>query len=300
MKQYYGMIFMLSSLMLYADETLKLEGTVNPPAEFSTQAQNEGDYLAWTTSKDKSKDNRAKKDNEKKAPPREFSQQVQVGGNYSYAWIKPKGNHTTKGSLGGVRAIYEYRPQDWVYAATAFSWRAGTTENGATKRKLQDFNGQERVGYTFGKERIGHNRLTLFTGAGVRYLAEKVSVNSASLDLDYTEFYIPVGFLFENTVNSIFSWGCNFQWMPQVFPIVRLKPLSGAQWGLTYKISNFFVEVPLTFSGFCDRLAVIVSPFFETWHDGRSTAKTTTGLALGLPSNSYIFTGVNVSLAVSF
>ena len=236
----------------------------------------------------------------KKEPCCEFSEQFQIGGNYSYVWIKPKGNHTTHGSLGGVRAIYEHRPQDSIYAAAAFSWRSGTTEHGETKRTLQDFNGQERIGYTFGKRRIGSARLTLFTGVGVRYLAEKVSVHSTHLVMDYTEFYVPVGFLFEDKVNSLFAWGCNVQWMPQVFPMVRLKPLSRAQWSLTYKLSNFLIEFPFTFSTCSNRFSVIVSPFLESWHDGHSTAKTTAGLVLGLPSNSYLFTGVNVSFGWSF
>ncbi len=295
----YGMFIMLSSLSLYADGFLDEQERGEERSELVSPNPNielgESSYQIAVSSQAPS--NLPK---EQKTTLHNFPQRVQIGGNYSYARIKPKGNHSTKGSLGGVFAIYEYRPQDSVYAAAAFSWRSGMTKHSATHRKIQDFNGQERVGYTFGKKRIGDNRLTLFTGVGVRYLNEKVRVHSASLEVAYTEFYVPLGFLFENKVNSIFSWGCNFQWMPQVFPIVRLEPLNGAQWSLKYKLSNFLVEVPLTFNVYSDRLAIIVSPFFETWHDGRTTAKTKTGLKLGLPSNSYIFTGVNVSLGVSF
>lgn len=230
----------------------------------------------------------------------DYSQRVQIGGVYSYAWISPKGNNTTKGSLGGVRAIYEYRPEDYVYAAAAFTWRGGKTKHDGTERRIWDSNGQERLGYTFGKKRIGDNRLTLFTGFGVRYLDEHVHVGSASLTLNYTEFYVPVGFLYEHKVNSWFSFGCDFQWMPQVFPTVRLKPLSGTHWSLKEKYNNFFAEFPLTFKAYKDRLSVIISPFVETWNDGRSTAVTSNGLALNLPQNSYLFTGLNASLGVAF
>ncbi len=290
----YGILIMLSSLALYADGTLEVSEPAPSDLNMNIEAANLFCKVAAS--------NQAPRNlpTEQKTTLHNFPQRVQIGGNYSYARIKPKGNHSTKGSLGGTFAIYEYRPQDSIYAAAAFSWRSGMTKHSATHRKIQDFNGQERLGYTFGKKRIGNNRLTLFSGVGVRYLAEKVSVHSASLEMDYTEFYVPLGFLFENKVNSIFSWGCNFQWMPQVFSVVRLQPLSGAQWSLKNKLSNFFVEIPLTFNVYSDRLSIIVSPFFETWHDGRSTAKTKTGLVLGLPSNSYIFTGLNVSLGVSF
>lgn len=295
----YGMFLMLSSLSLYADGFLDEQEKGEERSELISPDTSielkEPSYQIAVSSQAPSN-----LPQEQKTTLHNFPQRVQIGGNYSYARVKPKGNHSTKGSLGGVFAIYEYRPQDYVYAAAVFSWRAGMTKHSATHRKIQDFNGQERIGYTFGKKRIGDNRLTLFTGVGIRYLNEKVRVHSASLELAYTEFYVPLGFLFENRVNSIFSWGCNFQWMPQVFPLVRLEPLNGAQWSLKYKLSNFLVEVPLTFNVYSDRLAIIVSPFFETWHDGRTTAKTKTGLVLGLPSNSYIFTGVNVSLGVSF
>lgn len=288
MKLYNGMFLMLSSLALFADES-------NIPPEVETFNPHELAYGSSQMKKVQAQDKA-----EKTHCHKPDNNRIQVGGNYSYAWIKPKGSHRTKGNMGGARALYEYRPQDSVYTGVAFSWRMGTTKNSSTHRKLQDYNGQERIGYTFGKKRIGDNALTLFTGAGVRYLGETVSASSASLKMDYTEFYVPVGFLFENRVNSIFTWGCNFQWMPQVYTTVRLSPLSGAQWGLKRKLNNFFVEVPFTMSLCTERYVLIVSPFFENWHDGRSTAKTTTGLALGLPGNSYLFTGVNVSFGVTF
>lgn len=224
---------------------------------------------------------------------------VQVGGNYSYCWIKPQGNSTMRGSLGGAQGIYEYRPLNFVYAAAAFGYRIGKTRNHAGSREIQDFNPQARVGYTYSNEGIV-DRLTFFTGVGARYMPEKVKVGATSIKFKYTTFYVPVGFLFEQKVMQNFLVGCNFQWMPQVFPMVRIDPLDGAEWDLTYQLLNFYVEVPLILSLYKDRFTVSFSPFFETWRDGKSTAKTLTDLALALPGNKYYFAGVNVNFGYSF
>ena len=106
--------------------------------------------------------------------------------------------------------------------------------------------------------------------------------------------------------DPMFSLGVNFQWMPQVFPTVLISPLSGTHWSLTYKLNNFFVEVPFKITAYSSRLFVTIAPFFEIWHDGKSTAETTdgyggpVGLVLGLPGNRYLFTGVNVNFGTSF
>lgn len=228
-----------------------------------------------------------------------YEHRLQIGGNYTYCWITPDGNSTTKGSLGGVVALYEYRPLQSIYAGAAFGYRIGNTTNSIGSRKLQDFNSQVRIGYTFCPS-LALDRFTLFTGVGARFMPEKVKVGSASLDFDYTTFYVPLGFLAEFEVSDYFSIGCNFQWMPQVFPIVRISPLSGAWWDLTYQLCNFFVEVPFMFSFCNDRYALSINPFFETWRDGRSKAETLTGLTLSLPGNKYTFTGVNINFAFSF
>jgi hypothetical protein len=231
----------------------------------------------------------------------ELMHRVQIGGNYTYAWITPEGNTTTTGNLWGAQALYEYRPLDSIYAGAYFAWREGKTTNDVGERKIQDFNVQERLGYTIGFCDKSA-RLTPFTGIGARYLPETVTIDPNSVDYDYTEFYVPVGFLFEHELCSMLSWGVNFQWMPQVFPLVRMQPLGGAWWDLTYQIDNFFVEVPFKITSDCNQFSLSIAPFFETWHDGATTAKTDTlvVLNLGLPKNKYTFTGVNVNLGYAF
>jgi hypothetical protein len=224
---------------------------------------------------------------------------IQIGGNYTYAWITPSGGLTVQGSLGGADAIFEYRPLNSVYAGISFAYHQGTPTNEGLDRSLMDFDSQERIGYTAGFTMCGNARLALFTGFGGRYMHENVTAGTASVKFNYVQFYVPVGFLFEHRAASCFSWGINAQWKPQIFPTVNIVPMDGARWILTKKLNNFLVDVPLSFFA-TDHLSIVVDPFYELWHDGQSTAATITGLLLGLPGNKYTFAGVNVNIAWSF
>lgn len=229
-----------------------------------------------------------------------YGHRFQIGGNYTYAWITPEQNSTTSGSMGGGQAIYEYCYPWAPYFGVAFDFKIGRTSDDVGTRSLNNYNPQVRVGYTLS---CNTNSLawTFFTGLGARYMAETVKISTTSLDFDYTEFYVPIGFLFEKMVISCFSIGCNFQWMPQVFPLVQIDPLSGARWDLTYQLANFFVEVPFKVYFFDDcRYSLSINPYFESWRNGQSTAITQTNLPLNLPGNKYIFTGLNLNLVFAF
>ncbi len=279
----YGILFALATASLFAEETLTLSDTDR----------------AQSAPPSYTKDTKAP--NQRTTPCTcEYPHRVQVGGSYAYNWITPEGNPTTSGNLGGVQALYEYRPLNSVYAAAAFHWRGGKTTKSGSSRTLDDFNVQERVGYTL-PYRATCFRLSLFTGVGARYMAETVKVGDASAVFDYLTFYVPLGFLFERQIINALSIGCNFQWMPQALPMVRISPLSGTRWDLTYQLSNFFVEVPFKISPWKNgQLEFIIAPFFDYWKDGHTTATTARGLALNLPGNTYLFAGVNVNLAYSF
>lgn len=231
----------------------------------------------------------------------ENANRVQVGGNYTYGWVKPTGNDETTGSLGGAQGIYEYRPQNWLYAAAAFNYRQGSTTNSQTKRKILDLDGQERIGYTYSTTcPCNHTyRIALFAGFGGRYMSENVTVGNSSADFNYTHFYVPVGALIDYEVNSWLNWGLNAQWRPQIYSLVQIEPLDGAWWALKKHIDNIEIDMPITFK-VNDRFSFIIDPYFEWWHDGVSTAETTTDLVLGLPGNRYYFAGVNINLGWQF
>lgn len=243
---------------------------------------------------------------QEKTPPPSDPHRIEIGANYTYAWVTPDSNPTTSGSLGGTQFLYEYRPPQSVYAAFAFNWRIGnTTHDSSPSRSLQDFNLQERLGYTHWC--VKHDvRITAFSGFGARYMPETVKSGSFSVDFNYATLYIPIGCLLEKRFDSMFSLGFNFQWLPQIFPTVLISPLSGTHWSLKYRLDNFLFEIPFKVSAYSDRFLFSFVPFFELWNDGESVAFTTNGfggpvgLTLNLPGNRYLFTGANVNFGVNF
>jgi hypothetical protein len=243
---------------------------------------------------------------------------LEFGGNYTNGWIKPKHEQQSRGNLGGAQALFEYRPLDRFYGGVSASWRQGDTDCSAEKRSLSYIDIQERLGYTVcysGKEKI----LTFFSGFGYRHLRqhvrpkESVEANfngsffppflttSTDVILEYHEFYVPLGVYADFVINSFASAGLHFTWMPQVFPMVDIKPLGNAFWSLTYMYGNFLIEVPFTFTLTQNhRWRLILKPTYEFWQDGRSKAKTSTGIPLNLLGNTYQFFGINLDFAYVF
>jgi len=95
--------------------------------------------------------------------------------------------------------------------------------------------------------------------------------------------------------------GINFEWMPQVYPTVKISPLDGARWILDTELGNIRLGIPLTITPWEKKdWFFVVEPFFEYWQDGATTAVTPAGLALAIPKNNYYFAGFNVNAGYSF
>lgn len=220
---------------------------------------------------------------------------VEIGGNYTYLHLEPEGLDSVSGSLGGLQVSYEYQPLHRIYQGVTFLWRQGNLDGDGPSRSFFDIDTQARIGYTFGfycDEWI----VSAFTGLGYRHMGEGLS----DVDLNYNTLYIPVGFV--SSWEFMDSWhiGANFQWRPQAYPTVKIDPLDGARWITEYRLANFLVEIPISYT-FCpeNRFAIVLKPFFEFWEDGQTTAEIL-GLALGLPQNKYLFGGVMLNLRYSF
>ena len=230
----------------------------------------------------------------------EYHNRFQVGGNYTRAYIKPHGSKTFEGNLGGLQAMYEYRPMDRFYGAAKLVWKEGKANGASAHRSLTYVDVQERLGYTFAFEE-GDWLLSLYTGFGYRYLGQKLTQSNAQhVHFRYHEFYLPVGFEVDNAYNSWFTWGIGFTWMPQVDSTVAIVPLKGSRWHLTDQLANFYLEFPLDFTvSDNQRFHIIFKPFYEHWQDGHSTAKVN-GMSLGLPGNDYNFFGADLNFAYFF
>jgi len=229
----------------------------------------------------------------------EVESTLQLGGNYTYADIQVSGQPSFHGNLGGVQGSYELQTSCGFYGALKGAWKTGETKGSFAKRQLTYVDGVERLGYTYIPDCQPWS-FTLFSGFGYRYISHKLQQEGQpAIRFNYNEFYVPVGFLGDYFFNGCFSLGLDFTWMPQVYPTVEIVPLRGARWVLTNTTNNFLVELP--FSYFFDNcFSLILKPFYEHWKDGRSTAVTATGNALGLPSNNYNFYGLELNVAYTF
>jgi hypothetical protein len=231
----------------------------------------------------------------------DYNSRLEIGGNYGYVTFKPHDHQTFHGNLSGMQAMYEYRPMNRFYGGGKFTWRQGDMDGDVGERSLLYFDAQERLGYTYSPEK-GDWLMTLFSGFGYRYHGQKFHPNEGSaIEFKYNDIYIPVGILTNYDFSRCFSIGLNYIWMPQVYPTVSIVPLKGTRWILKKTVSNFYAELPLTFS-FCQdkKYALIINPFYEHWQDGQTTAKLSNGTPLGLPGNTYNFYGVELNFAFDF
>lgn len=224
---------------------------------------------------------------------------LKIGAAYSYLWYTPEHEDTFRGNLYGAQGIYEYAPCRSIYQALKFSWKQGKTHHEPDSRFLLDFDVHERIGYTFCPCSDAW-RLTGFTGFGYRYLGHTLRQPAfETMEFNYNEFYIPVGVLASINLFNDWDFGCNFVWMPQVFPSVDIDPLGGANWIIQRKLGNFRVELPIGFSQ-CRQWLIELKPFFEFWQDGKTIAATDAGVSLGNPQNTYLFVGFELNVGWNF
>jgi hypothetical protein len=225
---------------------------------------------------------------------------LQIGGNYTRAHIRIIGQPSFNGNLGGAQGLYEFRPLNNFYAGLSINWKQGKTKSAWANRKLIYVDVQERLGYTYAT-RCKNWTASLFTGFGYRHLGHKLEQSGTHIKFEYNELYVPLGIASDYLFNAWFAGGLNFIWMPQVYPTVKIIPLKGARWILRSSINNFLVEIPITFTlPHSRQFSLILKPFYEYWQDGKSTAKSPSGLSLGLPGNTYNFWGAELNFAYSF
>lgn len=229
----------------------------------------------------------------------DFSYYFEIGGNYTHVDFTPHGNSSFHGNLGGAQGGFEYKPLNCFYQGILTNWKQGHLHGSDGRQQLLYIDVQERFGYTAACHRFA---CTLFTGLGYRHIQQKHYPNvGSSLNFRLNTFYIPVGVASDYAFNKWFSLGINASWMPQVYPTISIVPLKGARWVLTRSLSSFSVSVPFNFAVTQNKKChIIFNPFYEQWKDGHSTAKTSTGVALGLPGNTFKFWGGELNFVYSF
>lgn len=227
---------------------------------------------------------------------------AELSGNYTRASIKPNNNHSLDGNLGGVQGIFQYIPENFIYAAAGGSFRYGTVKGHDGKRNILDGDVYERIGYTLGFK-CSEYLFTPFIGFGYRHLYHHLKYDhTRPRKFRYNEFYIPVGVLAKYNIFPCFSAGLNLVWMPQCFPTLTINIIDGARWVLKRTYKNFKVSLPLSFHvQSVQGLSILLKPSFEFWQDGETTAKTILSKrTLGLPKDTYHFWGVDLGAQYAF
>jgi hypothetical protein len=226
---------------------------------------------------------------------------LQVGGNYTHVNLNPDGESSFHGNLGGLQGSYIYRPANNLYAGVTLNWSQGNMTGISGSRFLLYIDTQERIGYTFASAQKKW-LMSLFSGLGYRHMGHHVKPSSGeSLRYGYNEIYVPVGLLSSYACSSWFSWGLGLTWMPQVFPTVSISTQKDSNWSLSYKLANFYVELPMTFAVTKKRNFLITfNPFYQKWNDGYTTATPLLGVSSTLTSNNYNFWGANLNLGYAF
>jgi len=230
-----------------------------------------------------------------------YSSRIRIGADYTHVHMGIDGCPSFNGNLGGGQFSYEYNPTDAFYGGVKASWKQGKMHASSGKRSLLYIDAHERLGYTLSLDEYAID-WSFFTGIGYRYYSQKFTDKTHDhLVFRYNYIYIPVGMVFEYAPVDYFTLGVDFTWMPQAYPTVAIHPLGGARWILSNELANFAISIPLDFT-FNDakEFHLVVTPFYERWKDGHSKAKTSTGVPLGLPSNTYDFAGVDVNFGYSF
>ena len=238
-----------------------------------------------------------------------------IGANYSYLNFQPSGESSMNGNLGGVNAAFDYRPLNAFYGEAKLDWRQGGIEGADGKRDLIDIDVAGKLGYT---TLCYKTVVTWYSGFGFRYLRHHLFpatsegtfvgsffppflVSAQDLTFSYCEFYVPLGFASQCMATNCLAIGLNVEWMPQVFPTVKIAPLAGAYWELSNEIGNILIQIPITLNlRKCWGSILVLSPFYERWNDGHSQAKTSSGSALGLPANTYNFAGFDLNWIFTF
>lgn len=227
---------------------------------------------------------------------------IQLGASYTQLYFKVEGGASFNGGLGGLQGLYERCPLNDLYLGTKLSWLQGTTYGSSGSRATNYVDAEERAGYTFAFF-CNKTTVSVYTGLGFHHLWQKLrpSTGTDPLDFNYNTFYVPAGFKLRDKLNSCVTCGLNFAWMPQMFSITGITPLTGAYWTLRNTYTNFLIELPFEFSILDWRcLTIILTPYYQHWEDGHSFARTNTGLTLGLPGNSYDFCGINLDFSYRF
>lgn len=252
--------------------------------------ENDAPSIAQEIDEDKAPAKPAKK----KRPYKPFK--IDVAPQYSYVIVRSHDLRKIKGNLWGISAEMEYKKSNHVYGAASFLWNQGELKPPhGHEHDWKEGVGQFVLGFT---TPIFHQTLmTLYAGLGFRRVLDHKGYAGfhPRVALNYSQYFIPVGLLFDGNYWDHFSVSLDLQAMPTVDSRVQVSNHPGIFWELSDKM-NYEVDLPITWKavrGIRADFDIALVPFFKYWTLGGSSR-------LGLHCRTQTYWGAEILLTFAF
>jgi hypothetical protein len=201
-----------------------------------------------------------------------------------------------KGNLWGVSGEMEYKKSNHVYGEASFLWNQGELKPPhGHGHDWKEAVGQVVLGYT--TPIFHHTLMTLFAGFGFRRVLDHKGYAGfhPRVALNYYQYFVPVGLLFDFNYWDHFSVSLNLKGMPTVDSRVQVSNHPGIFWKLSDKMS-FEADLPITWKavrGITADFDIALVPFFKYWDLGGSSR-------LGLHCRTQTYWGAEILLGLAF
>lgn len=230
----------------------------------------------------------------KKKPYKPFK--IDVAPQYSYMIVRSPGMRKNKGNLWGISGEMEYKKNDHIYGEASFLWYEGDLKPPHShKHNWKEGIAQAMIGYT--TPIFYRTMMTFCAGFGYRRVLDHKGYAGfhPRAALNYYQYFIPVGLLFDFNYLNHFSFSLNLKAMPSVDSRVQVSNHPGIFWELSDKMS-YEVDLPITWKavrGIVADFDIALVPFFKYWQLGGSSR-------LGLHCRAQTYWGAELLLGLGF
>jgi hypothetical protein len=221
---------------------------------------------------------------------------INIAPQYSYIIIRSPRMKNNKGNLWGISGEMAYKKSDHVYGAASFLWYEGRPKPPHSARhSWNEAVAQFALGYT--TPIFYRSMMTIFAGFGFRRVLDHKGYAGfhPRVALNYYQYFVPVGLLFDFNLWNHFGFSLNLRTMPTVDSRVQVSNRSGVFWELSDKM-NYEVDLPIIWRavrGIKADFNVALVPFFKYWQLGGSSR-------LGLQSRTQTYWGTAILLGLAF
>ncbi|MCI5053068.1 MAG: hypothetical protein MRY21_08060 [Simkaniaceae bacterium] len=226
---------------------------------------------------------------------------LSVGPVFERTHLKTNGQGNYDGNLWGAELAYTLLVPWGLYARASFDIIDGnlTGPKNGSHIEETDFFIVGRVGGVFNWGHKQQYYLAPYAGYMLQTISRREHITGEQT-LTYTYFmpYVPVGFYLFMQPFFAFSIGIDFCYQIGIETYLAISSLKGSRWALSRK-NNWRLELPINYR--CNQAVNLrFVPYAYSGKIGSSSAVTSTGLPLGIESQSYSTWGMKVALGYNF